>query len=79
MNDFTKEELYFLRDYTTHFINNYDSENAPEVLDKIQSMIDNYCEHEFIATVGRPMSTPPGWYDAVVKCARCGALPRTTK
>lgn len=46
MNDFTEEELFFLRDYTEYFIHCYDSENAPEVLEKIQSMIDNYCEHD---------------------------------
>lgn len=49
MNDFTKEELESiistiksLRIYTD--IENWDEELA----DKIQSLIDNYCDHEYI-------------------------------
>lgn len=39
MNDFTKKELEEIY---------YRLENAPQELeDKIQAMIDNYCEHEF--------------------------------
>ncbi len=54
MNDFTKEELEDLFDNTTVAINSYtgcDSgwkkENRALIL-KIQSLIDNYCEHTHI-------------------------------
>lgn len=48
MNDFTKEELYSLLDFVTpeegFWYKNPDI--AYELMDKIQSMIDNYCEHK---------------------------------
>ena len=44
MNDFTKEELesiqYCMRQMTIH-IDNYDA-----IYNKIQYLIDNYCDHE---------------------------------
>lgn len=49
MNDFTIEELFMIRS----LINSNDpklltsSEKAILVQSKIQSMIDNYCEHDF--------------------------------
>lgn len=47
MNDFTKEELEFILDGTRHWSN----QNIPtpwvfEFKKKVESMIDNYCEHE---------------------------------
>jgi hypothetical protein len=49
MNDFTKEELELIFRMFHHFI--YSpywkiSDNEHELKEKIQSMIDNYCEHE---------------------------------
>lgn len=48
MNDFTKEELYFLYEATRHIGKQgieLCSEIHPYLLkDKLQSMIDNYCE-----------------------------------
>ena len=38
MNDFTKEELTLIKMYLEPHI-------SEKFLDKIQSMIDNYCEH----------------------------------
>ncbi len=56
MNDFTKEELIYLRDAI--FI----SEKPPELYRKVQSMIDNYCDCEETVCIG-------GW---VYKCVKCG-------
>jgi hypothetical protein len=50
MNDFTKEEL---KDILETFHSYFEAtDNAPydyeqELIDKIQDMIDNYCEHDF--------------------------------
>lgn len=46
MNEFTKEELEFLLDGIRHWSN----QNIPtpwvfDFRDKIQTMIDNYCDH----------------------------------
>jgi hypothetical protein len=46
MNDFTKDELEELYFFTCVHKNRYQVEYPQELLDKIQSMIDNYCEHE---------------------------------
>ena len=43
MNDFTKDELAILK----HVLNiNPDGYRDPGLLNKIQSLIDNHCEHE---------------------------------
>lgn len=53
MNDFTKEELEQIY---------YHMENEPQqIMDKVKSMIENYCEHEFIFTIN----------DSKVRCYRC--------
>jgi hypothetical protein len=44
MNDFTKEELKHIKDMLFGIKTNFDYED--DVINKIQSMIDNYCEHE---------------------------------
>ena len=50
MNDFTKEELETIFLDMNHSILKYGKENvAPfylELRDKVEKMIDNYCEHE---------------------------------
>ncbi len=45
VNDFTKEELQYLRDRIYERPNSV-TENMKKMRDKIQSMIDDYCEHE---------------------------------
>jgi len=48
MNDFTKEELSILYRSLNHMleINYFIQPSSFELLNKIQSLIDNYCEHE---------------------------------
>ncbi len=49
MNDFTKEELCNLMDACMYWFECPDNgimKEAHELVGKIQSMIDNYCEHE---------------------------------
>lgn len=48
MNDFTKEELNRLYSLTIVF----DGEAILPLRNKIKSMIDNYCEHDFIPCLG---------------------------
>lgn len=54
MNDFTKEELEFLKNSVReHYKNNPPIKGSTyvnvwaEMIRKIQSLIDNYCEHEW--------------------------------
>lgn len=74
MNDFTREELGEIKSCV--YFEGWKSpelENANQhLLDKIQAMIDNYCEHEFIATTASHMISTPRWHEAVIKCVRCG-------
>ena len=47
MNDFTKEELEYLYQFLTIAIESYQEPGKTyELRDKLQSLIDNYCEHE---------------------------------
>lgn len=50
MNDFTKEELEYLLEMIDSIRIANRSVNDDKLQDKIQSMIDNYCEHESIPT-----------------------------
>lgn len=56
MNDFTKEELQdlecWLRVTRKQDITLPSDKNKEYILDKLQSMIDNYCEHEKEGSVG---------------------------
>jgi hypothetical protein len=45
MNDFTKEELSDL-EYALVEYGECESTNVTKLSDKLQSMIENYCEHE---------------------------------
>ncbi len=59
MNDFTKEELEEIY---------YRLENAPQELeDKIQSMIENYCEHEYIESINHCIDCGVSEY----RCNKC--------
>lgn len=45
MNHFTKEELEYIM-HLCHICNSYHSSPSQNFKNKIQSMIDNYCEHK---------------------------------
>lgn len=61
MNDFTKEELEYLFNIVLY----QSAENSNEkVINKIQSLIDNYCEHE----------EDTHCYASVYACTKCGRL-----
>ena len=51
MNDFTKEELIDLI-YACNVADSHDMENRYVVINKLQSMIDNYCKHEIRSKYG---------------------------
>lgn len=71
MNDFTKEELADLKDYINYAVSHSygpTADKVDKIYNKIQSMIDNYCEHENIVTGAYPRSNPPK------KCEACGVL-----
>ncbi len=54
MNDFTKEELILLQDGLRHWRKRHDdTEWTKIVAKKIQSLIDNYCEHSFVINADR--------------------------
>jgi hypothetical protein len=65
MNDFTKEELKIIR----NLINNLDekmltwNDEVILVQSKLQSMIDNYCEHQWVFYISP--------YGNVVRCSKC--------
>ena len=51
MNDFTKEELKIICQFFNIAIEDFhEPDSTYELRDKIQAMIDNYCEHENIYT-----------------------------
>ncbi len=62
MNDFTKEELETLKIGLGH-VEDRSAENEDTLRKKIQSLIDNYCEHQSLDYVGDVSG-----YD----CKKCG-------
>jgi hypothetical protein len=77
MNDFTKEELIWMRDNFRGFmqLGAIGLPNLPIIVNKLNTMINNYCdtpkcEHIEIVTGAYPRSNPP------IKCDLCGALYR---
>jgi len=60
MNDFTKEELMDLKRAVLWV----DHEHDELLANKIQSMIDNYCEHESEIDIG----------EAPLICKKCGKV-----
>ena len=77
MNDFTKEELEFLK----HAIREHYKNNTPikgstyvniwaEMIKKIESMIDSYCEHESDGEIweGNSDNDMPDEF----RCVKCG-------
>lgn len=67
MNEFTKEELQEIVDMANDINNGSQAHGLElhfELRDKIQSMIDNYCEHEKVV---------PN-YDCKTQCDKCGRI-----
>ena len=69
MNDFTKEELKIMLSWRNDMV--YTKKPTPQMIasneklgERIQSMIDNYCEHHFIFTLN----------DSSVHCHKCGKV-----
>ena len=63
MNDFTKEELEYIM-HLWHVCNSYHSSPSQNFKNKLQSMIDNYCEHDPVGD----------WHVCVDKCSKCGVI-----
>ncbi|HCJ1045989.1 TPA: hypothetical protein NQN30_000378 [Legionella pneumophila] len=69
MNDFTKDELGIILLEMNISINRNGgilkiADSYIDLRDKVESMIDNYCEHE-----------PEGdWHVCVDKCKKCGVI-----
>jgi hypothetical protein len=66
MNEFTKEELIFMRDSFLQRISSsslFKYEDYENLHSKIQSMIDNYCDHDGEIGIDYPAE----------KCMKCGA------
>ena len=65
MNDFTKEELIALEDAMENMLVLHPTQNGSSSLkEKIESMIDNYCEHEKVI---------PN-YGPNTECNKCGEI-----
>lgn len=65
MNDFTQEELQSILSWAnvyTEFRTSWTYSLHKPLIDRIQSMIDIYCEHQETVNIG-------GW---VSKCVKCG-------
>ncbi len=64
MNDFTKDELDYIRDYIFNGAASIRFDNHESLKNKLQSMIDNYCEH--YGEIGKDY---PG-----EKCMKCNRM-----
>ena len=66
MNDFTKEELEFIAlSIDSITLEDNETELHNNLFHKIQSMIDNYCEHEWVVETKE--------FDIKnAKCRKCG-------
>ncbi len=75
MNDFTKEELIVLKNGIEYlplhlnFSKKY-IEKCKDIFDKLESMVDNYCEHE-PDTMGISCSPGNKVLYTVHKCSKC--------
>ncbi len=63
MNDFTKEELTYIRNYIFKGAAAIGMREHDLLHDKIQSMIDNYCEHDWNETMSER---------EYFRCLKCG-------
>lgn len=62
MNDFTKEELEGILEGLSWWLEGDDALCSERLINKIQSLIDDYCEHKW-------HSNP---YNYVLHCQKCG-------
>ena len=76
MNEFTKEELEDIYRAISLCDREGYEVGASEMLPKIKSMIDSYCEHEWGSTI--PSATHAG-LSAHVECRKCHAKPNLTR
>lgn len=54
MNNFTKDELELTLSLYQEFMKKYEfAEDVEAIVDKLQSLIANYCEHENLKDVGK--------------------------
>lgn len=68
MNDFTKEELDFINAAINPF-NWIFSGDFDELKSKLKSLIDNYCEHDYLAFLVEENHNP-----FIEKCGKCDDL-----
>lgn len=61
MSDFTKEELESMLEGVNWFLDGDSSLYSEALINKIQSMIENYCEHESLFSEGE-----------MKHCCKCG-------
>ena len=67
MHDFTKQELETLyNNFDTLLTVNPESDGTYELMSKIKSMIDNFCEHEYITILVNSDNEP--FIDGCMKC-----------
>lgn len=78
MNDFTKEELEELMHCVYSYRDLCDENVEDSLCDKLKSMIDNYCEHEFIATLDLKDWSKREAY-AIPMCRKCRRSPEVIK
>jgi len=72
MNDFTKEELESISNWGevyTEFGSSWSDKSERPLINKIQSMIHNYCEHEWFILLADSTNNP-----FIKKCNKCDAL-----
>lgn len=72
MNDFTKEELEYLYQSIDNIVECYSEPDIGYLVrDKIQRMLDNYCEHHWVTDPRLHfMSNPPQIKCICIKCGR---------
>lgn len=70
MNDFKKEELLTIQELIVWSDDSYESqsERVRSVQNKIQSMIDNYCEHDYIGSMKHCIDCGVSEF----RCNKCG-------
>ena len=68
MNEFTKEELIILKRLTLQHVNQFrENSDCIELIDKLKSMIENYCEHDWLW----PLYTSSGDLPIAGFCDEC--------
>lgn len=74
MNEFTKEELELLLSSMESWLDSYSEHpiyESKRLIEKIQFMIDEYCEHE-----AEVVSASTVAIDMTYKCRKCGVFYR---